>query len=135
MNRDLWDLTEGVVGAMIEVHRRLGPGLLEAAYDQCLAAQLRHAGIAFQRQSPITFEYLDTTVDCAYRADFIIEDCVLVELKAVDGILPIHVAQVLTYLKLTRLDVALLVNFNAPTIRSELRRLTRRDQRGSPPAP
>ena len=131
MDRDDWDLSERVVGAMIEVHRQLGPGLLEPTYEACLAEELRHLEIDFVRQAPISVRYRGVTVECAYRADFIVEDSLLIELKSVDTVLPIHVAQVLTYLKLTCLDVALLVNFNAPTIRSQLRRLRRRDQRAA----
>ncbi len=132
MDTRLWDLSESVVGAMIQVHRQLGPGLLESTYERCLAEELLHVGISFQRQVPIQVVYRNVTVDCGYRADFIVEDALLLELKAVEELLPVHVAQVLTYLKLARLDVGLLVNFNAIAIRDGLRRLTRRDQRPPP---
>lgn len=129
MDNRLWDLSERVVGAMIQVHRQLGPGLLESTYEKCLAEELDHVGLSFKRQVPIQVVYRNASVDCGYRADFIVEGDLLLELKAVETLLPVHVAQVLTYLKLARIDVALLVNFNAITIRDGLRRLTRRDQR------
>lgn len=129
MDERLWDLSERVVGAMIQVHRQLGPGLLESTYERCLAEELTHQGLSFQKQVPIQVVYRNATIDCGYRADFIIEGALLLELKAVEELLSIHVAQVLTYLKLSKLDVGLLVNFNAMTIRAGLRRLTRRDQR------
>ncbi len=129
MDRTLWDLSEHVVGAMIQVHRQLGPGLLESTYETCLAEELAHSGLAYRRQAPITVQYRDLRIDCAYTADFIVEDKLLLELKSVAELLPIHVAQVLTYLKLTELQVGLLVNFNASTVRDGLRRLTRKTQR------
>lgn len=129
MDPTLWNLTEQVVGAMIQVHRQLGPGLLESTYEACLAEELSYSGLKFKRQAPITVVYRATSIDCAYCADFIVEDKLLIELKSVADLLPIHVAQVLTYLKLTGLEVGLLANFNAITLRDGLRRLTRRGQR------
>ena len=129
MDDALWDLSEHVVGAMIHVHRQLGPGLLESTYQACLAEELTYRSIKFQRQSPINLAYRNTTVECAYFADFVVEDALLIELKSVEALQPIHVAQVLTYLKLTQLDVALLANFNAVTLRKGLRRITRRNER------
>ncbi len=124
-----WLLSERVVGAFIQVHRQLGPGLLESAYEACLAEELRFLNVPFERQVPIHLTYRGTDILCGYRADFVIQDELLVELKVVERLDPIHVAQTLTYLKLTKLNVALLVNFNALTIQAGLRRLTRRDRR------
>ncbi|MBX3221081.1 MAG: GxxExxY protein [Labilithrix sp.] len=115
---------------MIQVHRQLGPGLLESTYESCLAEELLCSELGFRRQVPIAVHYRNATIDCGYRADFVIEGCLLIELKSVEALSSIHVAQVLTYLKLAELEVGLLVNFNALTIRSGLRRLTRRDRRG-----
>lgn len=118
------DGTEQVIGALIEVHRCLGPGLLESAYEACVCAELSERGIRFERQRPIGITYKRTHVDCGYRLDLVVGDRILVELKAVERLLPIHEAQVVTYLRLAKLDVGLLVNFNTTVLRSSLRRLT-----------
>jgi GxxExxY protein len=127
LNEDFWvrfgDCSESVIGACIEVHRALGPGLLESAYELCLAHELGIRGLKFVRQVPITLEFKGLRVECAYRADFVVEGQVLVEIKAVEKVMGIHKAQVITYLKLTGVPQGLLVNFNAETIRSDLRRL------------
>jgi GxxExxY protein len=120
-----WRLTETVIGAMIEVHRRLGPGLLESTYEACLAEELRHRGIPFARQVPIDLVYRETMIENAYQADLVVEGALLIELKAVDGLAPIHVAQTLTYMKLLSLEVALLANFNSIRLADGLRRLKR----------
>jgi GxxExxY protein len=119
-----WDGTEAVIGAFIEVHRHLGPGLLESAYEACLCAELAARGLAFERQRPLAIEYKGVSVACGYRLDLVVDGSILVELKAVDHLLPIHEAQVITYLRLARLSVGLLVNFNAAVLRRGLRRLT-----------
>jgi GxxExxY protein len=118
------DGTEGVIGALIEVHRCLGPGLLESAYEACLCAELSACGLRFERQRPLAIEYKGVSVECAYRLDLVVSESILVELKAVERLLPIHEAQVVTYLRLSRLSVGLLVNFNAIVLRQGLRRLT-----------
>ncbi len=120
-----WDLTEAVIGALIEVHRQVGPGLVESVYELCLAEELRYRGLRFGRQVPITVFYRDVVVRSAYQADLIVEERLLIELKAVESFAPIHMAQTLTYLKLLRLDLGLLVNFNCLTLKDGLRRLTR----------
>ncbi|WP_437925211.1 GxxExxY protein [Sorangium sp. So ce291] len=122
----LWDLSERILGACIEVHRHLGPGLLESAYEQCLCHELSLTGLSFARQRPLPVIYKGVMLDCGYRLDVVVEEKLVLELKAVDLLLPAHEAQVLTYLKLTDLDVGLLVNFNTPVLRRGIRRLVRR---------
>ncbi|MGZ5021467.1 MAG: GxxExxY protein, partial [Chthoniobacterales bacterium] len=115
-------LTEGIIGAAIEVHRALGPGLLESAYEVCLCRELALRGLAFERQKPIPIEYKEINLDCGYRADLVVEGRVLVELKAVDVLLPIHEAQLLSYLKLSGLDAGLLINFNERLLKNGIKR-------------
>ncbi|MGZ5504230.1 MAG: GxxExxY protein [Chthoniobacterales bacterium] len=115
-------LTEGIIGAAIEVHRALGPGLLESAYEVCLCRELALWGLAFERQKPIPIEYKEINLDCGYRADLVVEGRVLVELKAVDVLLPIHEAQLLSYLKLSGLDAGLLINFNERLLKNGIKR-------------
>jgi GxxExxY protein len=110
-------VTERVIGACIEVHRALGPGLLESAYEECLCHELGLIGLGFERQLEIPLLYKDIQVPGAYRADVVVERTVLLELKAVDRIVRIHEAQLLTYLRLTGLRVGLLLNFHAPTMK------------------
>ncbi len=119
------DLTKRVIGAAIEVHRLLGPGLLESAYRQCIAREFGLAGIPFRLEVPIPIIYKGLNLDCGFRADVIVQDSVLLELKACQQLLPLHEAQVLTYLKLCDLRIGLLVNFNATTLRHGIRRLAR----------
>ena len=117
------DGTFDIVGAAIEVHRQLGPGLLESAYESCLCRELSLRGVQFQRQVPLPLEYRGFQLDCGYRLDLVVNRSVIVEVKAARRILPIHRAQVLTYLKLTNLRLALLINFNVETLRSGLYRI------------
>ncbi|MCC6554606.1 MAG: GxxExxY protein [Polyangiaceae bacterium] len=121
-----WELSERVIGACMEVHRHLGPGLLESVYEHCLCHELSLMGLSFARQRPLPLSYKGVLLDCAYRMDVVVEEKLLVEIKAVDRPLPIYEAQVLTYLKLTGLGVGLLVNFNTPVLRDGIRRLARR---------
>jgi len=121
------DVTEQIIGACIEVHRELGPGLLESAYGLCLAHELTLRAVRFEHQRRLPLIYKGLCVPSGYRLDFVVEGCVVVEVKAVAQLLPVHEAQVLTYLKLTGLSVGLLVNFHVAAIRSGgLRRLTAR---------
>ncbi|MBZ5658479.1 MAG: GxxExxY protein [Acidobacteriia bacterium] len=106
------DLTEKIIGAAIEVHRTLGPGLLESAYEECLCRELDLRGLAFQRQVPLPVEYKGVKLDCGYRLDLVIQEAVILELKCVDHVLPVHEAQLLTYLKLTGKHVGMIINFN-----------------------
>ncbi len=105
-------LTDAVIGAAIEVHRALGPGLLESAYELCLCRELTFRGARFERQKPIPLNYKDVKLDRGYRADLVVGNAVLVELKAVETLLPIHEAQLLSYLRLSGLPAGLLINFN-----------------------
>lgn len=107
------DGSADVIGALIEVHRCLGPGLLESAYEACLCAELSERRIPFERQRPVAVRYKGVLVECGYRLDLVVGEGILVELKAVERLLPIHEAQVITYLRLARLSVGLLVNFNS----------------------
>ncbi len=107
----------------LKVHRALGPGLLESAYEHCLAHELKARGLSLQRQVALPIVYEGLTLDAGYRIDMIIEDCVLVELKAVEALNRLHTAQVLTYLKLTRLRLGFLMNFNVELFRQGLRRV------------
>ena len=116
-------LTEKVIGLAIEVHRQLGPGLLESAYEECLCLELQEAGLAFRRQVPLSITYKSIRLDCGYRLDLLIEDQLILELKSVEGLLPIHEAQVLTYMKLSGVRTGLLLNFNTAVLKSGIRRL------------
>jgi GxxExxY protein len=110
------DLTGNIIGAAIEVHRVLGPGLLESAYEECLCRELNLREIAFQRQVPLPVEYKGVKLDCGYRLDLVVQDAVILELKCVEHLLPIHDAQLLTYLKLTHKRVGLIINFNVAAL-------------------
>jgi len=112
MTKDINQLTETVIGCAIEVHRTLGPGLLESAYEACLCRELSLHDLFFECQKPIAIEYKGVKLDCGYRADVIVGRRLLLEVKAVDHLAPIHDAQLLSYLKLTGLNVGLLINFN-----------------------
>ena len=118
--------SEAVIGACIEVHRHLGPGLLESTYELCLAHELSLRGLSFERQRPVPVNYKGLLLDCGYRLDVVVTDTLLNELKSVGQLTAVHEAQTLTYLKLTGLPVALLVNFNVTILKQGLRRLTRK---------
>jgi len=105
------ELTQQIIGAAIEVHKALGPGLLESAYEECLCHELRLRHLSFQRQIPVPVKYKDVNLDCGYRIDILVEDTVILELKCVEKLLPVHDAQLLTYLKLTGKTVGLILNF------------------------
>ena len=106
------ELTERVIGAAIEVHRALGPGLLESADEECLCHELHLRGISFQRQVPLPVEYKGVNLDCGYRLDLVVENVLILEIKCVEHVPPVHKAQLLTYLKLTGTRVGLILNFN-----------------------
>jgi GxxExxY protein len=116
------DLTKTVIGAAIEVHRALGPGLLESAYEECLCEELRLRGIPFERQKPLPVTYKGKQLDCGYRLDLVVANAVVLELKAIEAFAPIHDAQLLTYLRLGGWQVGLLINFNVPVLRDGIRR-------------
>ncbi|MHC4548278.1 MAG: GxxExxY protein [Planctomycetota bacterium] len=115
--------TRAILGAAIEVHKELGPGLLESAYEMCLCCELARRGVSFLRQVPLPVTYKGQVVDCGYRLDLLVEDVVIVETKAVEELLPIHHAQLLTYLRHSGKRVGLLMNFNAPLLRDGLVRM------------
>ncbi len=120
-----FEISERVIGACIEVHRHLGPGLLESVYEECLCRELGIRGMRVERQKAFPIKYKGSTLEQTYRADVIVEGVLLVEVKAVEALLDVHAAQVITYLRIGDLPSGLLVNFNAVTIRSGLRRLWR----------
>ncbi len=117
------DYTNEVIGCAIEVHKRLGPGLLERVYSECLNVELLHQGVAFEFEKEIPVIYRDITIDAKYRIDFVVEQILILELKAIDKILPVHEAQVLTYMKLCNLIFGLLLNFNVPYLKDGIKRL------------
>jgi GxxExxY protein len=116
-------LTEQIIGAAIEVHRELGPGLLESAYEQCLCHELTLREISFERQVPLPVRYKGILLDCGYRIDLIVAGEVILELKCVDKIIPVHEAQLLTYLKLSGKRVGLIINFNSEVLRTAIKRM------------
>jgi GxxExxY protein len=116
-------LTQKVIGCAIEVHRYLGPGLLESTYEKCLAQELMLAGVKFEVQVPMPVEYKGMRLDCGYRVDLLVDDRLIVELKAAEQLLKIHEAQVITYMKLSECNVGLLINFNVNQLKNGIRRL------------
>ena len=116
-------LTESVIGFAIEVHRTLGPGLLESAYQECLCYELKASGIAFGRQVALPVIYKTVKLDCGYRMDLVVDNQLVVELKTVEKILPIHEAQLLTYLRLSGIRTGLLLNFNTAVLKNGIKRM------------
>jgi GxxExxY protein len=116
------ELTEIIIGAAIEVHKALGRGLLESAYEQCLCHELRLRGVQFERQRDLPISYKGVQLDCGYKLDLVVENIVVVELKSVDSLHPIHEAQLLTYLRLGGWNVGLLLNFNDAVLKDGIRR-------------
>ncbi|MCR4376563.1 MAG: GxxExxY protein [Rhodospirillales bacterium] len=116
-------LTDKIIGCAIEVHKTIGPGLLESAYEACLLKELSDAGLGVLTQVPIKVDYKGTKIDCAFRADMIVEDKVLIELKSVNEVSPVHQAQLLTYMKLSGINKGLLMNFNVALLKDGIRRL------------
>lgn len=111
------ELTEAIIGAAIEVHRSLGPGLLESSYEQCLSHELKQRGLRVRNQVALPLVYKGLELECGFRLDLIVEDTVVVELKAVEALQPVHEAQLITYLKLSRMTVGLLINFCVPVLK------------------
>jgi GxxExxY protein len=116
-------LTGQIIGAAIEFHKALGPGLLESAYEECLCHEFDLRRMHYKRQQALPVEYKSVKLDCGYRIDLVVEGLVILELKSVDSLKPIHDAQILTYLKLTGLKVGLLINFNVAVLKQGIRRL------------
>lgn len=116
-------LSHRIIGAAIEVHRHLGPGLLESAYESCLVFELKHLGVKVEEQKPLPVVYKEVRLDCGYRLDLVVEDEIIVEIKAVEKLLPIHEAQLLSYLRLAHKRVGLLMNFHVPVLKNGLKRI------------
>ena len=116
------ELSNKVLGCALEVHRELGPGLLESAYEQCLAYELNRAKVPFKLQVELPVEYKQIKLDCGYRMDLLVDDRLIVELKSVDQLLKVHEAQILTYMKLAKVRVGLLMNFNVELLRKGIKR-------------
>jgi GxxExxY protein len=115
-------ITENIIGAGIKVHRALGPGLLESAYEACLAFELAKRGLRVVAQKPLPLVYEEVKLECGYRIDLLVEDSVIVEIKSVDAVAPIHEAQIMSYLKLSGCKVGLLINFNVTVLKDGIRR-------------
>ena len=112
------EITEAIIGSAIDVHRELGPGLLESAYEECFCHELHLRGLNFQRQVELPVAYKGLKLDCGYRLDVVVEDAVIVELKSIEQVSPIHQAQLLTYLRLSGMKVGLLINFNVAVLKN-----------------
>ncbi|OIP29557.1 MAG: GxxExxY protein [Deltaproteobacteria bacterium CG12_big_fil_rev_8_21_14_0_65_43_10] len=119
-------ITEKIIGAAIEIHKTIGPGLLESAYEECLCYELSRARISFKRQVDLPVKYKEVKLDCGYRIDLLVEEEVIIELKTVEKLLPIHEAQLLTYLKMMDKRLGLLINFNVPVLRDGIKRIANR---------
>ena len=117
------ELSHRVIGCALEVHQALGPGLLESTYEQCLAHELQLAGIPFRLQAPLPVAYKGVRLDCAYRVDMLVDGRLIVEMKAVDSLAPIHEAQLLTYMKLADIKIGLLMNFNVKRLKDGIKRM------------
>ena len=116
------DLTSKILSCAIEVHKALGPGLLESAYETCLSYELKKAGLNVEQQKAIPVKYKDVMLDCGYRIDILVEDTIIVELKSVDEFHPVHEAQILTYLKFSNKKIGLLINFNVTLLKEGIKR-------------
>lgn len=115
-------ITKEIIGAAIEVHKALGPGLLESAYEECLAYELIQKGLKVERQKPVPVIYKEIKLDYGYRIDLLVEDSVIIELKSTEAFAPIHEAQILTYMKFAEKKVGLLINFNVTVLKNGLKR-------------
>jgi GxxExxY protein len=130
--RDVDSITEGIIGDAIAVHRELGPGLLESTYEACLCSLLAHRGFEVERQVPMPVVFQGERLECGYRLDLLVERSVVVELKSIAKLEPVHFAQMMTYLRLSGCEVGLLINFNVPRLTDGLRRVVRSHR---PPTP
>lgn len=116
-------LTETIIGCAMEVHRALGPGLLESVYEECLCFELKSMSLGFERQKILPIAYKDVKLDAGYRLDLVVEGKVIVELKCVEKIIPVHEAQIMTYLRLTRIRTGLILNFFTPVLKDGIKRI------------
>ena len=119
-------ITNGIIGAAMEVHRRLGPGLLESTYEACLAFELAERGLAVEQQKALPVLYKEVKMECGYRIDLLVDRAVVVEVKAIESLAPVHEAQVLSYLRLSGCKVGLLINFNVRILKQGIRRIVNR---------
>ena len=119
---ELNEITSTIIGCAIEVHRNLGPGLLESAYEECLAYELGRKGLMITRQQPTPVIYKEIKLECGYRIDILVENKVVIELKVVDAINPVHEAQILTYMKFAKKKLGLLINFNVTVLKNGIKR-------------
>jgi len=119
---ELNEITQKIIGCAIQVHKNLGPGLLESAYEECLSYELIKNGLVIKRQQPTPVIYKEIKLECGYRIDILVENSVVVELKVVDEFNPVHEAQILTYMKLSNKSLGLLINFNVTILRNGIRR-------------
>lgn len=117
------ELSSKIIGAAIDVHKILGPGLLESAYEKCLCYELDQRDLRFDRQRPLPIRYKEQQLDCGYKLDIVVQNTIILELKSCDQIQPIHKAQLLTYLRLSGLKLGLLLNFNVPVMRDGITRI------------
>ena len=117
------EVSEKIIGCAIQVHRELGPGLLESSYEECLYYELIQSGLLVEKQKPLPLVYKDVKLECGYRIDLLIENKVIVEIKSVDGLNDVHLAQVLTYLKLSKCKLGLLMNFNVVLLKDGIKRI------------
>lgn len=115
-------ITEKIIGCAIEVHKHLGPGLLESAYEECLDYELQHAGLKTERQMPVPVCYKEVKLNCGYRIDILVENTVVIEIKTVDSFNPVHEAQILTYMKFSQKRLGLLINFHVVLLKQGLKR-------------
>jgi GxxExxY protein len=115
-------ISRDIIGAAIEVHRILGPGLLESAYEECLAFELRKLGLEVVRQKPVPVIYKEIHLECGYRLDLLVENMIIMELKSIEAILPVHEAQILTYMRFSGIKTGLLINFNVTVLKTGLKR-------------
>ncbi len=120
---DINELSNKIIGAAIEVHKALGPGLLESAYEECMCHELTLRSLSYERQKPLPITFKGKKLDCGYRLDIVVERTIILELKSCENIEPIHKAQLLTYLKLSGLHLGLLLNFNTPLMRDGIFRI------------
>jgi GxxExxY protein len=117
------DLSGVIIGCAIEVHKNLGPGLLESAYEECLLFELQQKGLTVERQKPIPVVYKEIQLECGYRLDILVNNDIIIEIKSVENLTPVHTAQVLTYLKFAKIRTGLLINFNVKALPNGLKRL------------
>src|SRR5947207_6507329 len=115
-------LSRNVIGCAIEVHRNLRPGLLESTYRQCFACELSHAGVPFQMEVPLPVRYKDVLLDCGYRIDLLVRSDLIAEIKSVETLLPLHQAQILTYMRLSKVSLGLLIDFNVTKLQNGIKR-------------